>query len=171
MRVVVWAGVRTGISLLRMTAPITAACPTAINHAMPASTANCSTGGDSEPSARNAGHCQYGAWRCDARAGFHSLRQLLANAVIAASRLSALPCVGVRSSCCPKASAHIQGDPTGAACTFKIRPTTAPGHNENGFNLGLWVNRQRTNKDGLSKERRQGLDEIGFAWNVRQGRS
>jgi hypothetical protein len=44
-------------------------------------------------------------------------------------------------------------------------------HKENGFNLGLWVHRQRTNKDGLSKERRQGLDKIGFAWDGRQGRS
>jgi hypothetical protein len=44
-------------------------------------------------------------------------------------------------------------------------------HKENGFPLGRWMNRQRTNKDGLSKERRQGLDEIGFVWNVRQGRS
>jgi Helicase associated domain len=44
-------------------------------------------------------------------------------------------------------------------------------HKENGFNLGLWVRRQRTNKDGLSKEQRQGLDKIGFAWDVRQGRS
>jgi hypothetical protein len=26
----------------------------------------------------------------------------------------------------PKASVRIHGDPTGAACTFKIRPTTAP---------------------------------------------
>src|SRR5262249_20375524 len=34
--------------------------------------------------------------------------------------------VGVRSSCCPKASVHIHGVPTGAACTFMMRPTTAP---------------------------------------------
>jgi predicted helicase len=47
-------------------------------------------------------------------------------------------------------------------------PTT---YKENGFSLGQWVHNQRTNKDGLSKERRQELEKIGFAWHVRQGRS
>src|SRR5262245_65682540 len=32
----------------------------------------------------------------------------------------------MRFSWWPKASVHIQGEPTGAACTFKMRPTTAP---------------------------------------------
>jgi hypothetical protein len=53
-------------------------------------------------------------------------RQLFANAVIAASRLSAYPCVGVRSSWYPKARDHIHALPTGAALGLKIRPTTAP---------------------------------------------
>jgi hypothetical protein len=35
-------------------------------------------------------------------------------------------CWRVRSSCCPKTNIHIHGDPTGAAGTFMIRPTTAP---------------------------------------------
>jgi Helicase associated domain len=43
-------------------------------------------------------------------------------------------------------------------------------HEENGFSLGPWVYNQRTNKDGLSKERRQGLEKIGVAWDVQQGR-
>jgi len=36
----------------------------------------------------------------------HSRLQLFANAAIAASRVSAQPCVGVRSSWCPKARVH-----------------------------------------------------------------
>jgi superfamily II DNA or RNA helicase len=38
------------------------------------------------------------------------------------------------------------------------------GHNENGFALGIWVSNQRRDK-GLSQERRQRLDEIGFVWD------
>jgi hypothetical protein len=41
------------------------------------------------------------------------------------------------------------------------------GHKEDGFNLGAWVSRQRTNKDTLSPERRQRLEEIGFVWKIR----
>jgi Helicase associated domain len=44
-------------------------------------------------------------------------------------------------------------------------------HKENSFPLGRWVARQRQNKDGLSEGRRQGLEELGFIWNVRQPRS
>ena len=36
-----------------------------------------------------------------------------------------------------------------------------------GLNLGSWVSRQRSNKDTLSPERRQRLDEIGFIWDAR----
>jgi Helicase associated domain len=38
-------------------------------------------------------------------------------------------------------------------------------HNENGYPLGQWVGVQRANKDDLSAERRQRLDELGFVWN------
>jgi superfamily II DNA or RNA helicase len=38
-------------------------------------------------------------------------------------------------------------------------------HKENGFNLGNWVNNRRANKNDLSEERRQQLDELGFVWN------
>src|SRR5262249_14337435 len=38
-------------------------------------------------------------------------------------------------------------------------------HIENGYRLGHWVNIQRTNKNELSEERRQRLDELGFVWN------
>jgi hypothetical protein len=51
-------------------------------------------------------------------------RQLFANATIASSRVAAWPCVGLRSSWCPNASVHIQGEPTGAALALKMRPTT-----------------------------------------------
>jgi hypothetical protein len=53
----------------------------------------------------------------------HSRRQLLANAAIAASRVSAWPCVGLRSSWCPNASVHIHDIPTGAALALKMWPT------------------------------------------------
>jgi hypothetical protein len=39
---------------------------------------------------------------------------------------------------------------------------------ENGYRLGQWVSVQRVNKDTLSAERRQRLDELGFVWSVRQ---
>jgi hypothetical protein len=53
----------------------------------------------------------------------HSRRQLFANAAIAASRVSAWPCVGVRSSWWPNANVHIHGIPTGPALESKMRPT------------------------------------------------
>ena len=40
---------------------------------------------------------------------------------------------------------------------------------QNGFELGSWVSVQRTNKDKLSPERRQRLDEIGFVWKPPKG--
>src|SRR5262249_58050364 len=42
---------------------------------------------------------------------------------------------------------------------------------ENGFRLGQWVQVQRRNADALSAPHRQQLDELGFVWNARQGRS
>jgi hypothetical protein len=39
------------------------------------------------------------------------------------------------------------------------------GHKEGGYNLGAWVDSQRTKKDALSPERRQRLDEIGLVWD------
>jgi len=39
-------------------------------------------------------------------------------------------------------------------------------HKEDGFELGTWVGRQRGNDDGLSEERRQKSDEIGFNWGA-----
>jgi len=56
----------------------------------------------------------------------HSRRQHLANALMAASRVAAQPCVGVRSSWCRKINVHIHGDPIGSAFALKMRPTTAP---------------------------------------------
>jgi Helicase associated domain/Helicase conserved C-terminal domain len=38
-------------------------------------------------------------------------------------------------------------------------------YKENGFRLGKWMAVQRVNKDKISLERRQRLDEIGFVWN------
>ena len=35
-----------------------------------------------------------------------------------------------------------------------------------GFNLGKWVERQRTYEDSMSTERKQRLNDIGFIWNV-----
>jgi DNA-binding TFAR19-related protein (PDSD5 family) len=40
------------------------------------------------------------------------------------------------------------------------------GHKENGIKLGAWVSAQRRNKDTLTPERRQRLDEIGFVWDT-----
>src|SRR5262249_20232898 len=37
---------------------------------------------------------------------------------------------------------------------------------ENGFRLGQWVSVQRQNKDKMTSERRQRLDELGFVWDV-----
>jgi len=39
------------------------------------------------------------------------------------------------------------------------------GHKENGFGLGRWVSKQRTNKTKLSKEQRRRLDTFGFVWD------
>jgi uncharacterized protein (UPF0303 family) len=36
---------------------------------------------------------------------------------------------------------------------------------ENGFRLGTWVGIQRANKNGMSADRRQRLNELGFVWN------
>jgi hypothetical protein len=44
-----------------------------------------------------------------------------------------------------------------------------PDHQEeNGFRLGQWVGVQRTYTKSLSQERRRRLDELGFAWDVRE---
>src|SRR6516164_6540424 len=48
----------------------------------------------------------------------------LTNAAIARLRISRA--WGLRSSRWPKTSVHIHGEPTGAACTFMMRPTTTP---------------------------------------------
>jgi hypothetical protein len=37
---------------------------------------------------------------------------------------------------------------------------------ENGFRLGQWMAVQRLNKDKISSERRQRLDDLGFVWNA-----
>src|SRR5262245_45246155 len=60
--------------------------------------------------------------------GFHCAtpRQLLANDDIAASRVAAKPCVGVRSSCCPKARS------TARRRSFMMR--TAVGASYSGVN-------------------------------------
>ena len=38
-------------------------------------------------------------------------------------------------------------------------------HLEDGYRLGQWVSRQRTNKEKLSEEQRRRLDELGFVWD------
>ena len=40
-----------------------------------------------------------------------------------------------------------------------------------GFNLGTWVGTQRSTKDSLSHERRQRLDDLGFVWDARKGKT
>jgi superfamily II DNA or RNA helicase len=42
-------------------------------------------------------------------------------------------------------------------------------HKEDGLALGHWVSKQRKNKEALSAERRQRLDDIGFVWDIRKG--
>ena len=39
-----------------------------------------------------------------------------------------------------------------------------------GFRLGLWVSNLRSNKDTLSTERLQRLDDIGFIWDASLGK-
>ena len=56
----------------------------------------------------------------------------------------------------------------GLLMRFKVREghCRAPqGHIEGSFNLGAWVNNQRTNKNVMPAERRRRLDEIGFVWD------
>jgi superfamily II DNA or RNA helicase len=40
-----------------------------------------------------------------------------------------------------------------------------------GYKLGRWVSTQRNNQDGLPPERRQRLDDIGFIWDTKKGRT
>src|SRR5262249_12103447 len=42
---------------------------------------------------------------------------------------------------------------------------TPHNHKENEFRLGQWMDMQRLNKDKMSAERRQRLDDLGFVWN------
>ena len=39
------------------------------------------------------------------------------------------------------------------------------GHKEGGFNLGVWVGKQRSKKDKLTPERIERLDALGFVWD------
>lgn len=39
-------------------------------------------------------------------------------------------------------------------------------HEESGFALGRWVRYLRPRKDSISQERQQGLNDLGFVWNV-----
>jgi superfamily II DNA or RNA helicase/Fe2+ transport system protein FeoA len=41
-------------------------------------------------------------------------------------------------------------------------------HKENGFQLGLWIDRQRQAKETMLPERRRRLDEVGFVWNPQE---
>jgi hypothetical protein len=43
-------------------------------------------------------------------------------------------------------------------------------YKENGFSLGAWVANQRQNKNRLTLEQRQRLDQLGFVWGVLEGR-
>jgi len=38
-------------------------------------------------------------------------------------------------------------------------------HLEDGFKLGVWVGKQRGRREGLTKDRRRRLDELGFVWD------
>ena len=39
-----------------------------------------------------------------------------------------------------------------------------------GFKLGAWVFRQRRSRDRLSTERKQRLDDLGFIWDLKEGK-
>ena len=39
-------------------------------------------------------------------------------------------------------------------------------HYVNGYNLGIWVGRQRNNKESISVARLQRLNDLGFVWDV-----
>ncbi|MDB9702667.1 helicase associated domain-containing protein [Rhodospirillales bacterium] len=41
------------------------------------------------------------------------------------------------------------------------------GHTEDGYQLGTWVDTQRSKKESLSGDQRQRLNELGFVWKVR----
>jgi superfamily II DNA or RNA helicase len=41
-------------------------------------------------------------------------------------------------------------------------------HEEDGFNLGTWLGTQRSNKESLSAERTQRLNELGFVWDTNE---
>ena len=49
-------------------------------------------------------------------------------------------------------------------CLVPARHKTASG-----FRLGRWVSRQRTDKEQLTSERVQRLDDLGFVWKVKKG--
>jgi superfamily II DNA or RNA helicase len=58
-----------------------------------------------------------------------------------------------------------------ALTSFKAREEhcRAPhDHIEEAFRLGGWVNKQRSNKDNISVERRKRLDDLGFVWDIPQ---
>ena len=40
-------------------------------------------------------------------------------------------------------------------------------HTEDGYQLGTWVDTQRSKKESLSGDQRQRLNELGFVWKVR----
>ncbi len=42
------------------------------------------------------------------------------------------------------------------------------GHGEDGFNLGAWVNTQRSRKKGLTPDRLKRLKSVGFVWDPRE---